>query len=69
MKDWNDNKVGYAIDCQILMCFASNSWCKCFIGSCICSLYGANKLFAMVVGMRIIVVVQQFSLVPNVCGS
>jgi hypothetical protein len=69
MKNWNDNKVRNAIDCQKIMCFASSSWCKCFNGSCTYSLYGANKLFDMVVGMRIIVVGQQFNLVPNVCGS
>jgi hypothetical protein len=54
---------------KFLMCFASSSWCKCFIGSCTCSLYGANELFDMVVGMRIIIVDQQFSLVFDVCGS
>jgi hypothetical protein len=47
---------------------ASNSWYKCFISSCTCSLYD-NKLFVMLVGMRIIVVDQQFNLVPNVWSS
>jgi hypothetical protein len=50
---------------RFLMCSASSSWCKCFTGFCTCSLYG-NKLFDMVVGMKIIVVDQQFSLVPDV---
>jgi hypothetical protein len=50
------------------MHFAGNSWYKCFTSSCTCSLYD-SKLLAMHVGMRIIVVDQQFSLVPNVCSS
>jgi hypothetical protein len=51
-----------------LICYASSSWYKCFTNFCTCSLYG-SKLFAMVGGMRIIVVDQQFNLVPDVCGS
>jgi len=64
MKDWNDNQVKYVADCQIFVCFAISSWCKCFISSCIYCLYG-NKLFVMVVGMRIIVIDQQFNLVRD----
>jgi len=52
---------------RFLMCFATSSWCKCFTSSCTCNLYG-NKLFVMVVSMRIIVD-QQFSLVFDVCNS
>jgi len=54
---------------KLLMCFASSSWCKCFIGSCTCIKYSANKLFAMAIGTRIIVANKKFSLVPDVCGS
>jgi hypothetical protein len=48
------------------MCYANNSWCKCFTSFCTCNLHG-NKLFVMVVGMRIINVDQQFILVLDVC--
>jgi hypothetical protein len=50
------------------MSSTNSSWCKCFIGYCTCSLYG-SKLFAMVVGMNIIIVDQHFSLVFDVCCS